>query len=137
MTVDAMSRADMIVVEANHNIDMLKRGPYPAHLKRRVLSPVGHLSNDECGRLTETVRERSGKNPSDLSGAPFGDKQLAGSGSRRCVASFGGWLSEGLTPLPRGSCARSCSQGCRRRGDRRSKCSSNSFQLTILGEPGI
>ncbi len=61
-TVDAMTEADIIVVEANHNIDMLKRGPYPAHLKRRVLSDLGHLSNDECGRLTETVRSRSAAN---------------------------------------------------------------------------
>jgi phosphoribosyl 1,2-cyclic phosphodiesterase len=100
-TVDAMSRADVIVVEANHNIDMLKRGPYPAHLKRRVLSPVGHLSNDECGRLTEIVRERSGENPriflAHLSTTNNSPKQAVAE-----VSSFGGWIADGLTPLPRG-----------------------------------
>lgn len=98
--VDSMSQADVIVVEANHNLDMLKRGPYPAHLKRRVLSSVGHLSNDDCGRLTDVVRERSGKDPiiylahlSETNNTP----KLAVAD----VASSGGWQLEGLTPLPR------------------------------------
>ncbi len=101
MTVDAMSRADVIVVEANHNIDMLKRGPYPAHLKRRVLSPVGHLSNDDCGRLTETVQERSGRNPT-IYLAHLSETNNTPGQAVADVASFGGWESEGLTALPRG-----------------------------------
>jgi phosphoribosyl 1,2-cyclic phosphodiesterase len=100
ITVDAMSDADVIVVEANHNLDMLKRGPYPAHLKRRVLSSVGHLSNDECGRLTDVVRERSGKNPiiylAHLSETNNTPKQAVTD-----VALSGGWELDGLTPLPR------------------------------------
>lgn len=99
--VDAMSHADVVVVEANHNVEMLKRGPYPAHLKRRVLSSVGHLSNDDCGRLTESVRERSGQDPtiflahlSETNNSP--DRAVAD------VAAFGGWLQQGITPLPRG-----------------------------------
>jgi phosphoribosyl 1,2-cyclic phosphodiesterase len=44
-------RSDLIVLEANHDEDLLRRGPYPAHLKRRVLSVNGHLSNLDCGRL--------------------------------------------------------------------------------------
>lgn len=39
------------LIEANHDIQMLKTGPYPAHLKSRILSPVGHLSNDDCARV--------------------------------------------------------------------------------------
>jgi len=101
LTVDAMSRADVIVVEANHNIDMLKRGPYPAHLKRRVLSPVGHLSNDDCGRLTETVRERSGKNP-QIYLAHLSETNNTPGQAVADVAVFGGWVADGLTPLPRG-----------------------------------
>jgi phosphoribosyl 1,2-cyclic phosphodiesterase len=100
VTVEAMSGVDVIVVEANHNLDMLKRGPYPAHLKRRVLSPVGHLSNDDCGRLTDVVRYRGGKDPiiylahlSETNNTPM----LAVAD----VASAGGWQHEGLTPLPR------------------------------------
>lgn len=102
VTVDAMSRADVIVVEANHNIEMLKRGPYPAHLKRRVLSPVGHLSNEDCGRLTETVRGRSGRN-SRIYLAHLSETNNTPGQAVSDVASFGGWLADGLTPLPRGS----------------------------------
>ena len=35
-----------LVFESNHDLDMLKAGPYPWSLKQRVLSRVGHLSND-------------------------------------------------------------------------------------------
>lgn len=35
-----------LVIESNHDLDMLKVGPYPWALKQRVLSRVGHLSND-------------------------------------------------------------------------------------------
>jgi len=41
--------ADVIMIESNHDIDMLKNGPYPPHLKRRILSDIGHLSNASCG----------------------------------------------------------------------------------------
>jgi phosphoribosyl 1,2-cyclic phosphodiesterase len=45
---DPIRASDLIVLESNHDHDMLWRGPYPAHLKRRVSSPVGHLSNADC-----------------------------------------------------------------------------------------
>lgn len=41
--------ADIILLESNHDVEMLKLGPYPYYLKRRILSDVGHLSNDACG----------------------------------------------------------------------------------------
>jgi phosphoribosyl 1,2-cyclic phosphodiesterase len=41
--------ADVILIESNHDVEMLKFGPYPYTLKRRVLSDVGHLSNEACG----------------------------------------------------------------------------------------
>jgi phosphoribosyl 1,2-cyclic phosphodiesterase len=41
--------ADLILLESNHDVEMLKFGPYPYVLKRRVLSDVGHLSNEACG----------------------------------------------------------------------------------------
>ena len=47
--VDAVMGADMAVVEANHDIEMLKHGPYPVYLQRRILSGNGHLSNDDSG----------------------------------------------------------------------------------------
>lgn len=42
--------ADVILLESNHDVEMLKFGPYPYSLKRRILSNVGHLSNEDCGR---------------------------------------------------------------------------------------
>ncbi len=47
--LEASLGADMAVIEANHDIGMLKNGAYPAFLKRRILSDRGHLSNDDCG----------------------------------------------------------------------------------------
>ena len=47
--VEYVASSDLIVLEANHDEEMLRRGPYPAHLKRRVASAVGHLSNHACG----------------------------------------------------------------------------------------
>jgi phosphoribosyl 1,2-cyclic phosphodiesterase len=44
-----ISASDLIVLEANHDEGLLRAGPYPAHLKRRVLSATGHLSNADCG----------------------------------------------------------------------------------------
>lgn len=46
-----LRRADHIVVESNHDIEMLMNGSYPEKLKRRVRGEGGHLSNIECGGL--------------------------------------------------------------------------------------
>lgn len=46
-----LTGADIALIEANHDTDMLKYGPYPYHLKRRISSPCGHLSNYDCGKL--------------------------------------------------------------------------------------
>ncbi|MCL2376770.1 MAG: MBL fold metallo-hydrolase [Defluviitaleaceae bacterium] len=43
--------ADVILIESNHDLQMLTNGSYPAHLKRRILSNTGHLSNVSCGRF--------------------------------------------------------------------------------------
>lgn len=40
--------ADIVVLESNHDINMLKQGAYPPALKRRILSNNGHLSNDDA-----------------------------------------------------------------------------------------
>ncbi|HEV8385851.1 MAG TPA: MBL fold metallo-hydrolase [Candidatus Acidoferrales bacterium] len=37
--------ADLLVLESNHDVEMLKVGPYPWHIKQRVMSRTGHLSN--------------------------------------------------------------------------------------------
>ncbi len=47
--VEYVATCDLIVLEANHDEEMLRRGPYPVYLKKRVASDVGHLSNRACG----------------------------------------------------------------------------------------
>lgn len=47
---DNIHDSDVILLESNHDVGMLKYGPYPYLLKRRILSEVGHLSNDDCGK---------------------------------------------------------------------------------------
>jgi len=37
--------ADFLILESNHDLEMLKVGPYPWHIKQRVMSRTGHLSN--------------------------------------------------------------------------------------------
>lgn len=46
-----VAAADLIVVEANHDLDRLWSGPYTWPLKQRVASETGHLCNDDCGLL--------------------------------------------------------------------------------------
>ena len=43
--VEALNDVDALVIESNHDEDMLRDGPYPWTLKKRVASPTGHLSN--------------------------------------------------------------------------------------------
>jgi phosphoribosyl 1,2-cyclic phosphodiesterase len=40
-----LRRTDLLLLESNHDLDMLKVGPYPWSVKQRVMSRVGHLSN--------------------------------------------------------------------------------------------
>ncbi len=64
LVADHCAELDLLVLEANHDIDMLREGDYPAQLKARILSRVGHLSNvamaellaEACGpRLQQVV----------------------------------------------------------------------------------
>lgn len=41
----ALRSVDVLLLESNHDLEMLKDGPYPWSVKQRVLSRVGHLSN--------------------------------------------------------------------------------------------
>lgn len=49
----AIRNANHIVIEANHDEQLLLNGPYPTYLKERILSSRGHQSNDTCGMLLE------------------------------------------------------------------------------------
>lgn len=44
-----ITEANYLVIEANHDEEMLFSGPYPQHLKDRIVSLTGHLSNKDCG----------------------------------------------------------------------------------------
>ncbi|MEM3374425.1 MAG: MBL fold metallo-hydrolase [Candidatus Woesearchaeota archaeon] len=43
--INAIKNSNAIIIESNHDIDMLINGPYPYNLKQRILSNKGHLSN--------------------------------------------------------------------------------------------
>lgn len=47
---------DVILLECNHDVEMLKVGPYPYPLKKRILSNEGHLSNEDCGRAISSMQ---------------------------------------------------------------------------------
>jgi len=44
---------DLLLLESNHDLEMLRDGPYPWSVKQRVLSRVGHLSNEAAGEFLE------------------------------------------------------------------------------------
>jgi phosphoribosyl 1,2-cyclic phosphodiesterase len=45
---------DILMLESNHDLEMLRDGPYPWSVKQRVMSRVGHLSNDAAANFLET-----------------------------------------------------------------------------------
>ncbi len=49
--VRAVSGSQAVLIEANHNVEMVLAGPYPYHLKQRILSRRGHLCNEDCARV--------------------------------------------------------------------------------------
>ncbi len=61
--ISEIREADILILEANHDVDMLKLGRYPWFLKQRVLGAEGHLSNTAAGEtilrlLSECEKER-------------------------------------------------------------------------------
>ena len=48
-------RLDALILEANHDSELLQNGPYPAALKRRIAGPWGHLSNEAAGALLARI----------------------------------------------------------------------------------
>lgn len=47
--------SDILAFEANHDVEMLKNGPYPEMLKRRILSSHGHLSNEQSAEALSMI----------------------------------------------------------------------------------
>lgn len=50
-----LSGAENIIIESNHDVDMLRYGKYPYPLKRRILSESGHLSNADCAEAMKLL----------------------------------------------------------------------------------
>jgi phosphoribosyl 1,2-cyclic phosphodiesterase len=48
-----LKRVDLLLLESNHDLEMLRGGPYPWSVKQRVLSRVGHLSNEATAEFLE------------------------------------------------------------------------------------
>ncbi len=57
----ALARVDALLIECNHDVDMLRAGAYPPFLKARILGEFGHLSNAQAAALLDRLdRSRLG-----------------------------------------------------------------------------
>ena len=52
---DRLNDCRALIMEFNHDREMLEQGPYPLNLKRRIKGPEGHLSNEQAGELLSVV----------------------------------------------------------------------------------
>ncbi len=52
---DALCGSDIVLLESNHDVQMLKNGTYPAMLKKRILGKLGHLSNEAAANIATTL----------------------------------------------------------------------------------
>ncbi|MBL7212757.1 MAG: MBL fold metallo-hydrolase [Desulfobacteraceae bacterium] len=55
LVVDRLRECNALIVEFNHDQEMLEEGPYPLDLKRRIKGPDGHLSNKQAGELVRKI----------------------------------------------------------------------------------
>lgn len=51
VVAEAIADSRLVMIEANHDEEMVRRSSYPRHLQRRILSETGHLSNRDCAAL--------------------------------------------------------------------------------------
>ena len=54
---DILPGVDLAVLEANHDVETLRSGPYPLYLKQRILGGRGHLCNEDAARFAVTLAE--------------------------------------------------------------------------------
>lgn len=55
---ERLLQCDVVMLESNHDIEMLVNGWYPEELKQRILSDVGHLSNDAAGQTFRYLAQK-------------------------------------------------------------------------------
>jgi phosphoribosyl 1,2-cyclic phosphodiesterase len=93
--------ADLLVVEANHDRELLRASPYPRDIRQRIFGPRGHLDNVQCGELIARV---CGDVPCDVWLAHLSQQtntpQVALAGVRR-VLGLAGLRGARLAALPR------------------------------------
>jgi phosphoribosyl 1,2-cyclic phosphodiesterase len=110
----SMRGAEAVVLEANHDPDWLRRGPYSASLKRRISSRHGHLSNRQTSEAAVALAphglkdvvlahlSKTNNSPTRACGTVSGALREAGHGSVRVRAAIAGhptpWIEVG-TPL--------------------------------------
>jgi phosphoribosyl 1,2-cyclic phosphodiesterase len=58
--LEVMARADLLILESNHDRARLLSGPYPYHLKQRILSSTGHLSNAQAAEAVLRIWRADG-----------------------------------------------------------------------------
>lgn len=59
--MDQLVGCDLVLLESNHDVEMLKAGPYPYELKRRILGRRGHLSNEDAAKAAAELVSRGVK----------------------------------------------------------------------------
>jgi phosphoribosyl 1,2-cyclic phosphodiesterase len=53
-----LEQSHLVLLESNHDVEMLQNGSYPYYLKRRILSDHGHLSNDAAGEAAVHLADK-------------------------------------------------------------------------------
>lgn len=60
--INMLADSDILLLEANHDLEMLKIGSYPYYLKKRIMGKNGHLSNNDAGETLIQLINRNVKN---------------------------------------------------------------------------
>lgn len=55
LVTERLKKCDLLILESNHDEEMLKLGPYPWEVKQRIKSRLGHLSNNQAENLIKEV----------------------------------------------------------------------------------
>lgn len=90
---DSIRASELLVLEANHDENMLLNGPYPPQLKQRIFSDSGHISNKVCGALCGRLLSEGGREKRVLLGHLSQENntpQIAFDTVRRSVEHAGG-----------------------------------------------
>jgi len=53
---ERLKNAEVVILESNHDPQMLRSGPYPWPLKQRIMGKYGHLSNQDCAKLLSRIQ---------------------------------------------------------------------------------